>query len=173
MFATQGYSETSTREIVEAAGCTKPALYYHFENKAGLFRSAVDLAHCRVDGSDEEQPDLSVRDALLESLTRLAEHVRTKPDDLRLLFRADSYTALGSEFIDTRSLRRGHLALAEEILRQGVKAGNIRPDLAIEEAAISLIGMLHLHVQLLLEGRPLRADFAASIVSIYIDGVGQ
>jgi AcrR family transcriptional regulator len=36
LFATQGYEATSVRTIVEAAGVTKPTLYYHFGSKEGL-----------------------------------------------------------------------------------------------------------------------------------------
>lgn len=174
MFAAKGYSETSTRELVEAAGCTKPALYYHFESKAGLFRAAVELAHRRVDGDDE--PDLEhegLRGSLVSSLSRLARHVTTKPDDLRLLFRADSYTALGSDLIDTRSLRSGHIELVQSLLETGIECGEVRADLPVVEAAVSLVGTLHLHLELLLDGRPLAEDFAERIASIYMDGVSR
>ena len=33
LFARKGYEATSTREIVEAAGVTKPMIYYYFKNK--------------------------------------------------------------------------------------------------------------------------------------------
>lgn len=36
LFAQRGFDAVSVREIVEAAGCTKPSLYYHFESKEGL-----------------------------------------------------------------------------------------------------------------------------------------
>ncbi len=36
LFAEHGYDATSVREIVEAAGVTKPTLYYHFGSKQGL-----------------------------------------------------------------------------------------------------------------------------------------
>lgn len=36
LFAQRGYDAVSVREIVEAAGITKPALYYHFGNKEGV-----------------------------------------------------------------------------------------------------------------------------------------
>ena len=36
LFAEKGYDATSVREIVEAAGVTKPTLYYHFGSKQGL-----------------------------------------------------------------------------------------------------------------------------------------
>ncbi|NIR40578.1 MAG: TetR family transcriptional regulator, partial [Actinobacteria bacterium] len=32
LFAQRGWAATSLREIAEAAGCTKPALYYHWGN---------------------------------------------------------------------------------------------------------------------------------------------
>ena len=43
LFAHKGYRATSTREIVEAAGVTKPMLYYYFQSKEGLLAAA--LAH--------------------------------------------------------------------------------------------------------------------------------
>ena len=36
LFAQRGYDAVSVREIVQAAGCTKPALYYHFGSKQGV-----------------------------------------------------------------------------------------------------------------------------------------
>jgi len=37
LFTTKGYAATAVREIVEAAGVTKPMLYYYFGNKEGLY----------------------------------------------------------------------------------------------------------------------------------------
>ncbi|RJR51561.1 MAG: TetR/AcrR family transcriptional regulator [Desulfobacteraceae bacterium] len=42
LFAKKGYASVSVREIVEAAGMTKPMLYYYFSNKEGLFRAILD-----------------------------------------------------------------------------------------------------------------------------------
>ena len=44
LFAEKGYASTSVREIVERAGVTKPALYYYFESKEGMFRSILKWA---------------------------------------------------------------------------------------------------------------------------------
>lgn len=44
LFATRGYAATSTREIVAAAGVTKPALYYYFDSKEGIFRAILEEA---------------------------------------------------------------------------------------------------------------------------------
>ncbi len=43
LFAERGYDATSVREIVEAAGVTKPTLYYHFGSKEGLAQALLTL----------------------------------------------------------------------------------------------------------------------------------
>ena len=41
ILARKGYHATSTREIVEAAGVTKPMLYYYFGSKAGVCQAGI------------------------------------------------------------------------------------------------------------------------------------
>ena len=41
LFIDKGYGETSTPEIVTAAGITRGALFHHFEDKKALFRAVV------------------------------------------------------------------------------------------------------------------------------------
>jgi len=41
LFVEKGYADTSTPEIVAAAGITRGALYHHFEDKRALFRAVV------------------------------------------------------------------------------------------------------------------------------------
>lgn len=41
LFAERGYAGVSNREIVEACGCTKGAIYWYFESKEDLFRSVM------------------------------------------------------------------------------------------------------------------------------------
>ena len=42
LFADQGYANTSTESIVQRAGVTRGALYYHFQSKTGLFRAVFE-----------------------------------------------------------------------------------------------------------------------------------
>jgi AcrR family transcriptional regulator len=44
-FANAGYAATSVQQIVDDAKVSKPALYYHFHDKAGLFKALVHEAH--------------------------------------------------------------------------------------------------------------------------------
>ncbi len=59
-FAAHGYQGASLNRIIEAAGISKGALYYYFDDKADLFATVADLAW------DELMPDRPVE---LEQLT--------------------------------------------------------------------------------------------------------
>lgn len=44
-FTQRGYAATTIRELCEAAGITKPVLYYYFKNKEGLYLDLMDGAY--------------------------------------------------------------------------------------------------------------------------------
>jgi AcrR family transcriptional regulator len=48
LFAARGYDATPVRAIVEAAGVTKPTLYYHFGSKEGLGQALFTVPMARL-----------------------------------------------------------------------------------------------------------------------------
>ena len=44
LFASHGYAGTSVREIIRAAGVSRPVLYYHFGSKEGLYLAVAQAA---------------------------------------------------------------------------------------------------------------------------------
>jgi AcrR family transcriptional regulator len=66
LFATKGYYDVSVREICEAAGVTKPVLYYYFKDKEDLLESLVTEVHERSARLFEEQlkPEASFEESL-------------------------------------------------------------------------------------------------------------
>ena len=42
MFTEQGYAQTATEELVQRAGVTRGALYYHYRDKAALFKAVFE-----------------------------------------------------------------------------------------------------------------------------------
>jgi AcrR family transcriptional regulator len=60
-FATQGYEAASYNQIIEAAGISKGAMYYYFDDKEDLFSTVVRREVEIIFGTFEELPE--VRDA--------------------------------------------------------------------------------------------------------------
>jgi outer membrane protein len=88
LFADRGYAGTSVQDVIEAAGVTKPVLYYYFESKGGLFQALVDQA---VDERlqlmrEAAPPGKRTVEALTDILTALTDFARRRPDLLRLSF---------------------------------------------------------------------------------------
>jgi len=88
LFADRGYAGTSVQDVIEAAGVTKPVLYYYFESKGGLFQALVDQA---VDERlrlmrQAAPPGKRTVEALTDILAALTDFARRQPDLLRLSF---------------------------------------------------------------------------------------
>ena len=88
LFATRGYDATSVREIVEAAGVTKPTLYHYFGSKEGL---AQALLHVPLRALAETLREIAVSEGdLIAVLVNLIEaHLvfcREEPDRARLYY---------------------------------------------------------------------------------------
>src|SRR5512136_2187857 len=49
LFTQRGYAASTVREIVGAAGVTKPVLYYYFRNKEGIYLELMREAFAKLD----------------------------------------------------------------------------------------------------------------------------
>src|SRR5471032_1789163 len=75
-FANGGYAATSVQQIVGEAEVSKPALYYHFRDKAALFEALVNEAH---DGrfrvvQESAAKSKKIREQLCEVLVALFDY---------------------------------------------------------------------------------------------------
>lgn len=71
-FTTQGYDQTSLREIAEDLGVTKAALYHHYKSKEEILDSLVGEVSAQVDAIvDWMQAEPTTRARRLEMLERL------------------------------------------------------------------------------------------------------
>lgn len=88
LFALRGYDATSVREIVEAAGVTKPTLYYHFGSKEGLAQALLTVPLDRLVATFRGL--LAGSDDPVEALVGMIEanfaFCRDDPDRARFIF---------------------------------------------------------------------------------------
>jgi AcrR family transcriptional regulator len=143
LFASHGYEATSVRMIVEAAGVTKPTLYYHFGSKEGLAKSLLTLPM-----SDLAERMRSILEARSEPVGAMVEIVdahfqfcREDADRARfffaLLFGPQGSSLMGEIKQSMRSL--------PELLTQGIirlaEAGVIDPE-KVDACATACRGMI-------------------------------
>jgi AcrR family transcriptional regulator len=89
LFAKKGYAGCSIREICEAAGVTKPVLYYHFQNKEHLFQELMlDIfSHTRKNLMRLEKSKAPIQERLKQFVSAEYSDNRKDPESVRLLFR--------------------------------------------------------------------------------------
>lgn len=138
LFCQQGYNATSIREIVSAAGTTRPTLYYHFGSKEGLIRTLVDPAFAGI-RSEVDRFTLSSESASLQ-LLRLGHRIRAMVIEqrrafqiLHLLDRELPSPKWMSELRLLQTRVRNHL---DSIIRVGIDSGEFQLNAVGKEVQI-------------------------------------
>jgi len=89
LFAQKGYAGCSIREICQAAGVTKPVLYYHFTGKENLYQELMleifNLSRKNLLRLSTFRG--SLRDRLILYVSSELRNCRRDPNSVRLLFR--------------------------------------------------------------------------------------
>jgi AcrR family transcriptional regulator len=130
LFATQGYEATSVRMIVEAAGVTKPTLYYHFGSKEGLAQALLTAPMTVL--AETLQSILQERGDPVAALVRIVEahftFCREDPDRSRFFF-ALVFGPQNPELLgEIKQAMRGLPELLVEGVRRLADAGLIAPE---------------------------------------------
>ena len=174
LFARKGYAATTVREIVEAAGVTKPVLYYYFRSKEGLFQDLTGLA-------------IAAHDALLE---RVRQTPGTPTEKIRLLF--DRVFALIQENVEVvRMLDAVYYGPPESsppfdfdklygafhrnlrgFVEEGVRCGELHPE-DVDVMTLALLGgwVIAVDTTTCCHEHGLGADGVARVRDLILDGL--
>jgi AcrR family transcriptional regulator len=98
LMAAQGFAATGTEDIVRAAGITRGALYYQFEDKGDLFRAVCEdqIRRIAMRLSDETMERASCGEEELEIGSQLLLDYFAEPAICRILL-VDGPAVLGTE----------------------------------------------------------------------------
>jgi AcrR family transcriptional regulator len=177
-FADRGYAATSVQEIVNAAQVSKPALYYYFADKAGLFQALVDEAH---DGRYEVMREAAARGVtvaqkLEEIVTAIFEFSLKNRELMRLAF-ATAFAASGEAPGQMRCREKGkrNFEFVRSIIEQGQKSGELDPQFTPDELTMGIFGQLNSYVmiRLLVPDCPLNRHTAEQIVRLFVNGAAN
>ena len=151
LFTERGYTATSVREIVERAGVTKPALYYHFASKESLYLAILDDLARYADEviAESRPPGGPVRERLEKFLVAMFEAFEEKKASVRLINAVFWGPAQGAPPFDFRTFHDKLLVVMQEIVREGIAAGELR---AADPAdmTLALMGVLSFTMDLTL-----------------------
>ncbi|MEW2132814.1 TetR/AcrR family transcriptional regulator [Streptomyces sp. NPDC005435] len=147
LIAEQGFSATTVDEIAERAGVAKGTVYYNFASKSVLFeellRHGVGLLTASLreasertaaeGGSGVDALDAMIR-AGLEFIDRYPAFTQLYVAELWRTNRAWQSTLM--------VVRQEAVAVVENVLREGVAAGEFSPEIDVQLTAAALVGMV-------------------------------
>jgi len=176
-FAHSGYAATSIQQIVGDAKVSKPALYYYFRDKAGLFQALVNEAH-------DERFDVvrqaaargqNIRGQLVEILTALFDYFHRNRELTRIAF-ATAFAAPGEVPAGVSYLDRcqRNLELMHGLIKRAQADGELDDRFDSRELAYGFYGQAHFYVtsHLLMPNYRLNRRAAERIVDLFLAGAG-
>ncbi len=145
LFATKGYAATTVREIVEAAGVTKPVLYYYFGSKEGLFLELMGqvLDYVQVLTTEALQAGGSARQRIEALLDRTFTLMVDNVDVVRVMDSIYYGPPQGAPFFDFEVVHRAFEDSLRGLVEAGIASGELSPG-DPESVTLALIGALEI-----------------------------
>ena len=173
LFAEKGFGSTSVREVVEAAGVTKPTLYYYFANKEALF---LELVNLHMNGLDELiRASLAGEGTSQERLRRFirayADGALENKDVVQLMWTCQHPSDSKQPKVDLMSMHLRKIAHMDALFHEGIATGELRADLDVDYAVRGFVGMVDLHTMAMVYGLPVDDDYALRILDLFYRGV--
>lgn len=141
LFTARGYGATGTEEIVEQAGMTMGALYYHFKDKRDLFRAVFELVEAEFDQIGREAAQQEKEPWTAFTAACIANVDACRRPDIHQICLMDAPSVLGWE-----TWRRIDGAYSMKSMRSGLRAlmtvGEIAEEPTAPLAAL-LVGALN------------------------------
>ena len=143
IFADHGYAGTSMRQVAEVVGCTKPALYYHFENKEDLFRETLRVHSAALTALTasvlESQGNL--RQSMQAALRKFKIILQENPTGIRLLLTTLRCPPKSMPPTDLQQISEEHDRMLHQLVAAGIANGEIRSDISPELTVMSIVGL--------------------------------
>ena len=148
VFEQRGVSGTSLHEIAKAAGVTRGAIYWHFEDKADLFnammeRATMPLEEGGVCGFETNELTLAqMRDGFVAVLRQVVADPQMKRVFGIATHKVEYIGEMDAVRVRHLNIRNGCLADVERTLKQAIKRGELSRRMPARAAAVGLHALL-------------------------------
>ena len=176
LFTAKGYAATSVREIVAAAGVTKPVLYYYFGSKEGLYLALMAGTYAefavRIDSLAAHRG--TARERLVRFCDGIFEGFIEHLDVARLIYAIYYGPPQGAPPFRYEEPFERMLQIIGTIIDDGIAAGELR-QMAAADAAWAVIAILNTVMEEQICHKPPRVDRDGliRILDLTIDGLSQ
>jgi TetR/AcrR family transcriptional regulator len=137
----KGYTATTVREIVDAAGVTKPVLYYYFQNKEGIYleliRGTFTKFEALLDVSLNEQG--STTEKLLRLCDQMFSLFMENMEVARLMYSIYYGPPQGAPFFDFDSYHLKFHDAIKRLVKRGIRQAEFQKGNA-EDMMWTIIG---------------------------------
>jgi AcrR family transcriptional regulator len=176
-FANGGYAATSVQQIVGDAKVSKPALYYHFRDKAGLFQALVNEAYDKEFELLREAAARArnIRGQLLEILSLLFEYFQENRELMRIAL-ATLFASPGELPEKLRYLDRceRNFEFIHSLMKRALANGELCRRFGSRDLAFGFYGQANIHLMAHLVTPTCRLNRRAAerIVDLFLAGAG-
>jgi len=173
-FTRRGYASTTVRELCEAAGVTKPVLYYYFKNKEGLYLELMDSSYALFESTIAELTSFTGTSSacLMHFCQGMFDISCQHRQVVQLCFSIYYGPPQGAPEYDLDSFYTRMMDEIAQILQKGILCGEIR-DCNISDMTWSILALLNVAIEEQLSLREPRIDGAAMnrMIQLLFEGI--
>lgn len=176
LYAVRGFEGTSMRDIADAAGVTKPLIFYHFASKERLYASLLEeaLVACRVGGEAILNEPLSATERLRRFLVSHVQVLREQPAVFAFAY---NLLTVGRELplgFDYRAEGRLLFDQIVRVIEEGQATGEFRAGDPVTIAVLALAGLgMYAHALLLGEIDALPEALEERLLDLLLHGIKE
>lgn len=149
VFSAHGVSRTSLADIARAAGVTRGAIYWHFQDKADLFCKMVarvtlpmEDAPCQAVHHESADPLASIRAMMIDILKRTSEDPQARRVFHIAFHKCEYVDEMEVVWNRFKEMRSGCLMRLEQGLDAAIARGQLPKGLNARHAALGLHAMM-------------------------------
>jgi AcrR family transcriptional regulator len=147
-FTLRGYAATSVRELCEAAGVTKPVLYYYFKSKEGLYLQLMEESYAQFEAmlADLTRFSGTARERVVHFCSGLYSSYARQLPLVKLCYSIYYGTPQGAPPFNLEQYYDRVLDVLEKLVEEGIAHGEFRPG-KVQDIVWTIMACLNITIE--------------------------